>query len=59
LGPGWKSDSHGSVSIELKTFSTLSVSSPLPLSVIDHSQMISALFRPPVASYVDFDLWLR
>uniref|UniRef100_A0A915LG02 MAM domain-containing protein n=1 Tax=Meloidogyne javanica TaxID=6303 RepID=A0A915LG02_MELJA len=58
LGPGWKSDSHGSVSIELKTFSTLSVSSPLPLSVIDHSQMISALFRPPVASYVDFDLWL-
>ncbi|CAK5113872.1 unnamed protein product [Meloidogyne enterolobii] len=46
LGPGWKSDSHGSVS-----FSTLSVSSPLPLSVIDHSQMVSALFRPPVASY--------
>nr|CAD2128014.1 unnamed protein product [Meloidogyne enterolobii] len=58
LGPGWKSDSHGSVSIELKSFSTLSVSSPLPLSVIDHSHMISALFRPPVASYVDFDLWL-
>uniref|UniRef100_A0A1I8BYI3 MAM domain-containing protein n=1 Tax=Meloidogyne hapla TaxID=6305 RepID=A0A1I8BYI3_MELHA len=61
LGPGWKSDSHGSVSIELKTFSTSSVSShssPLPLSITEHSQIVSALFRPPVASYVDFDLWL-
>ncbi|KAF7633906.1 hypothetical protein Mgra_00006644 [Meloidogyne graminicola] len=44
LGQGWKSDSHGSISIEL--------------ILLDNSQIISALFRPPVASYIDFDLWL-